>query len=243
MGLLSVLMAKRITTRIKKEPQRLKLLKRLKRFCHTTTIRSILDGLYPFFKNSKLYLINNNVLRKLLQLTGTQLFLVMFAIFLILAAIMMLQYGMSGLFFLFSGTFLLKFYIVLIIFYFIWLFAIAKELPFLLPDDVKIPVQFLKYSLWIPIVILSLFLLVEFLANVFPSLDWENTMIYVFAILYGIYMIVTLIDVLLIARLVGAVEQQQKPTVSNIFGNLLLLIIFPIGIFVLQPKINSFFER
>jgi len=166
----------------------------------------------------------------------------MFAIFLILAAIMMLQYGMSGLFFLFSGTFLLKFYIVLIIFYFIWLFAIAKELPFLLPDDVKIPVQFLKYSLWIPIVILSLFLLVEFLANVFPSLDWENTMIYVFAILYGIYMIVTLIDVLLIARLVGAVEQQQKPTVSNIFGNLLLLIIFPIGIFVLQPKLNRFLK-
>lgn len=125
--------------------------------------------------------------------------------------------------------------------YFGWLWAIGQEFQKMLPGDLKFSLVPFKILLLFPVVyVLFFFLMLDFFVvnmdhELEPSLGIFFTIIplhlfTMFCIFYCIYFA---------ARTFKATELQRPVTFPDFVGEFLMIWIFPLGIWFIQPRINK----
>jgi hypothetical protein len=128
-----------------------------------------------------------------------------------------------------------------------WLYSIGIGLQSKLPEDVKMQVGRFKIFFFIPLVYISLismamFFLVSniaFLAGTFASVG-----LVMFIFLFHLFSMFCIFYVLYFAaKTFKTVELQKEVRFSEFAGEFFMLWIFPIGVWILQPKINKIMEE
>ena len=125
--------------------------------------------------------------------------------------------------------------------YFGWLWAIGQEFQKILPGNLKFNLTPFRIFLLYPVVyILLFFLLIDMVAvnmlnSTEPPLEFFFLIIpfhlfAIFCILYCIFFA---------ARTFKAAELQRSVTFADFVGEFLMIWIFPVGIWFIQPKINK----
>lgn len=125
--------------------------------------------------------------------------------------------------------------------YFGWLWAIGQEFQKMLPGDLKFSLAPFKFFLLFPVVyVLFLFVALDFFVvnmdNVQPpplSLFFTIIPLHLFTmfcIFYCIYFA---------ARTFKATELQRPVVFTDFAGEFLMIWIFPVGIWFIQPRINK----
>ena len=128
-----------------------------------------------------------------------------------------------------------------------WLYSIGIGLQSKLPEDVKMKVGKFKIFFFIPLVYISLismgmiFLLsnIAFLAGTFAP----GVMILVFFLIHTFSMFCIFYVLYFAAKTFKTVELQKEVRFSEFAGEFFMLWIFPIGVWILQPKINKMMEE
>lgn len=141
---------------------------------------------------------------------------------------------------------------IMIIFFlalFGWFWSIATGLLMKVPEGVKMKVRKFKILLIIPLVYIPL---AFGLMNSFFDIDANASGEPNGAIIGFSFMIMFLLHILSIfgllysfyyvAKTFKTVELQRETTFSDFAGDFFLFLIFPIGVWIIQPKINSIFN-
>ena len=134
--------------------------------------------------------------------------------------------------FIFMGTF------------FGWFWSIAIGLQFRVPEDVKMKVQKFKIFFLIPMVYLVVIFGLMFFGftaldngatprPMFPVIIVPLHLLSMFCFFYCLYFV---------AKTFKTVELQKEVTFSDFAGEFFLFWFFPIGVWIVQPKINKMFD-
>ncbi len=128
-----------------------------------------------------------------------------------------------------------------------WLYSIGVGLQSKLPENVKMKVGKFKVFFFIPLVYISLislgmiFLLsnIALLAGTFAP----GVLILVFFLFHLFSMFCIFYVLYFAAKTFKTVELQREVGFSEFAGEFFMLWIFPIGVWILQPKINKMMEE
>jgi len=182
---------------------------------------------------------------RLLQIKHWQLFILLIAIPIAMEIGAMVAIAISG-----DPLVMFRFFplimIVTMVIYFGWFYALGTNLYQRLPASERMSVTIFKIFLFIPalyIIILSIFI-----SNVMFNVLSSNTppspfllllilpmhLFAMFCIFYCLYFI---------AKALKAVELQRPVTFSDFAGEFMLLWFFPIGVWIIQPRVNKLFEE
>lgn len=131
-----------------------------------------------------------------------------------------------------------------IIFLFGWYYSVGVGLNRKLSDDLKLKVGKFKVFLFIPVVYILLFSI--FVAIVLPQLlgalvttstapllMFPVHLFVMFCIFYCIYFV---------AKTIKTLELQRKVGFSDFAGEFFLIWLFPIGIWLIQPRVNKLYQ-
>jgi len=127
-----------------------------------------------------------------------------------------------------------------------WLWAIAINLQEKLPEDLKLKANIFKTFLLIPTIYFVIFFV--FLDSIMSGAIENGTgldpaifalivpfhLFAMFCIFYCLYFV---------SKTFKTVELQRKVTFSEFAGEFFMLLFFPVGIWILQPKINKMVEN
>ena len=122
-----------------------------------------------------------------------------------------------------------------------WLYAIGTNFHKKLPDSVKMNLVRFKVIVFILAVYAQFFcIFLAFMINeeilglsLYKVINTVHTII-MFCLLYCLHFN---------ARVIKAVELQRPVTFGDFSEDFLLLLIYPIGIWIIQPRINNLFEN
>lgn len=122
-----------------------------------------------------------------------------------------------------------------------WFWSMAVGLQYKIPKDIKMNVTRFKVFLIIPIVYLvlfSLYFLSIFTKGVFPNplLILLILPIHFFVIFCAFYCMH------FIAKTIKTVELQREVKFNDFVAEFFLIWFYPIGVWILQPRINKFIE-
>lgn len=191
---------------------------------------------------------------KFLKAKHWQLFLLTFGI------PMILQFFMVGTIFTNVGTgnnpdptfifnYMKFFPIMMIIFtgvFFGWFWSVAVGLQIKVPEDVKMKVKKFKIFFFIPMVYLlfiNLFMGVQLnglMTNgTEPSVGLIGVLVAVIVPLHLFSMFCIFYSLYFVAKTFKTVELQREVNFSDFAGEFFLIWFYPIGIWIVQPKINK----
>lgn len=138
--------------------------------------------------------------------------------------------------------------IVFLAIFFGWFWAIAIGLQKKVPENVSMKVRKFKVFFFIPMVYMIVFLSFFFFStntlfsNPEPSLGFVGGL---FAIVFPIHlfaMFCIFYTLYFVAKTIKTVELQRAVTFSDFAGEFFLIWFYPIGIWIIQPKINKMIE-
>lgn len=152
-----------------------------------------------------------------------------------------------------DSTLILKLFpVIMILFilgFFGWIWAIATGIQFKVPIGIKMKVNKFKIFFFIPLIyILLLFGFMEFLLNKTNVIGQSQP----FGLLGGLIGFIPLhlfsmfcifFCLYFVAKTFKTVELQREVTFSDFAGEFFLFWFFPIGIWIIQPKINRMIEN
>ncbi len=190
-------------------------------------------------------------MEQLLKAKHWQLFLVIVGIPLIFQVVMMTSM-MSG---LASGEahdlalifkWMKIFPLIILLFagvFFGWLWALGFEQQRLLPDDLRLNTRLFKVFFWIPAIYITL--LVYAMIAIFDGISENSTdpdpglilfiipvhLFSMFCIFYCIYFA---------AKTIKTIELGRPVTFGDFAGEFFLIWFYPIGVWIIQPKVNAF---
>lgn len=136
--------------------------------------------------------------------------------------------------------------VIMIVFmagFFGWLWSIAIGLQEKVPSDVKMKVSKFKIFFFIPLV--YILLIMGFMGTIFGGVSQEPNvaligvimaiiipihLLSMFGVFYSLYFV---------AKTFKTVELQKEVSFSDFGGEFFLIWFFPIGIWIIQPKINK----
>lgn len=130
--------------------------------------------------------------------------------------------------------------------FFGWFYALGTNLHKLLPESM--PMNLNKFKIFLLIPILYIALLCVFIFFIFKNIDTAKEppnlglvaliipahLFSMFCIFYCLYFN---------AKTLKAVELQRPVTFNDFAGEFFLLWFYPIGIWIIQPRINKIFEK
>lgn len=130
-----------------------------------------------------------------------------------------------------------------------WLWSVAVGLQNKIPENIKMKVTKFKAFFFIPLVYI-LFILIVFagFSESLFSINTENNTrfhvgIFVAIFLMHVFSIFCMFYTLyFVAKTFKTTELQRQVTFSDFAGEFFLIWFFPIGIWILQPKINKMIE-
>jgi hypothetical protein len=116
-----------------------------------------------------------------------------------------------------------------------WLFSISYLLNNEVPKDMNLNITILKFLILIPTLYASVF--VTFL-NVLDDNPSSFTMV-----LHISSMVIIFYSMLFSAKTINSIELKRKVTFSDYAGDFMLFWFFPIGIWIIQPRVNKLFKK
>jgi hypothetical protein len=132
---------------------------------------------------------------------------------------------------------------------FIWFWSIGIGLQSKIPIGVKMKVTKFKLFLILPFIYMLVFLVImEFMTNGLIENGQQSnvlTAIGTFAIILPMHvlsMFGMLYSLYFVAKTFKTVELQREVTFSDFAGEFFMIWFFPIGIWIIQPKINKMIE-
>ncbi len=134
--------------------------------------------------------------------------------------------------------------ILMIFFYgifFVWFWSIGVGLQRMIPIELKLKVNRFKILLSIP-TIYVLFLL-GFIFSIFNFGEPNPAIIVVIVPLHLLSMFCIFYSLYFVAKTFKTAELQRKVTFGDFAGEFFLIWFFPIGIWIVQPKINKMIKE
>lgn len=187
-----------------------------------------------------------------LRIKHWQFFLITFCLPLILEACFMPSVILSQ---TFNPGIIFVFSIIMLIVLFMqigWSYTIGTNLHKRLPPDVSMPLKQFRLFLFIPLAYMALILFV-FIPTMLKTMDFESPenstpafmpvallliiplhLFSIFCLFYTLYYN---------AKSLKAVETQRPVSFSDFAGEFFLLWFFPVGIWIIQPRINKIFSE
>jgi hypothetical protein len=133
---------------------------------------------------------------------------------------------------LFSGTF------------FGWLYALGTNLHKKLPSTVTMNLTRFKILLLIPFIYISFIsILISGMFESLVAIAETDIIIFVLIGLHLFSMFCVFYCLYFNAKALKTVESQQLVTFSDFIGEFFVIWFFPIGIWILQPRINKLFDK
>jgi hypothetical protein len=133
--------------------------------------------------------------------------------------------------------------IICIGFFFSWFYALGTNLHRRLPENAKMNLTVFKIFLFVPAAYFLFLLIVISILNQTNFTATPNLIIFVivffmhlasmFCIFYCLYFI---------AKAFKSVESQKPVSFGDYIGEFLLFWLYPVGIWILQPRINKLFD-
>ncbi len=136
---------------------------------------------------------------------------------------------------------------------FAWLWSIAIGLQKKLPDHVKMNVKRFKLFFFIPLVYLILF--ISFFSGMFhvlsssnpesifePFIEWIGGLFGVIFLLHLFSMFCIFHSLYFVAKVFKTVELQREVHFGDFAGEFFMIWFYPVGIWIVQPKINKMME-
>jgi hypothetical protein len=184
-------------------------------------------------------------MNRLLHLKHWQLFLLFFGIPIILQLIFMVRIVTSHN----PGVGFFMFPLIMVVYmglFFGWFYALGTNLHKKLPPTIHMNLKIFKLFMLVPV--LYIFTLAVFMFSLFSRLiahhssfnpGWMGLIVPIhlfsmFCIFYCLYFN---------AKSLKAVEWQRPVTFSDFAGEFFLIWFFPVGIWIIQPRINKLFEE
>ena len=135
--------------------------------------------------------------------------------------------------------------IVLIVVLLGWFYAVGVFLNKKLHDTVKMEISKFKFFFFTPLFCILLFYCITlYLFNSVSNGMYQNLGIFIILIpLHFFSMLCLLYCVYYLAKALKAVELQRPVTISDYIVDFLLILFFPIGIWIIQPKINKIYDE
>lgn len=182
---------------------------------------------------------------KFLKAKHWQLFLLTFGIPIILQFVMMIIIFIDDS----SGSDLMMSYltfspIIMIIFmgvFFGWFWSVAVGLQKVIPTDIKLKVNRFKIFLLIPLVYIIFFL--GFFTTTFTSGGPNPAIFAIIVPLHLFSMFCIFYCLYFVAKTFKTAELQRKVTFSDFAGEFFMIWFYPIGIWIVQPKINRMIKE
>ena len=145
---------------------------------------------------------------------------------------------------------ILKIMPVMMIFFlgglFVWFWAIAIDLQEKLPDDLKLKVNWFKTFLLIPIIYFVIFFIIigTIMSGAIQNGTGPNPAIFAMIVPFHLFAMFCIFYCLyFVSKIFKTVELQRKVTFSDFSGEFFLIWFFPVGIWIIQPKINKMVEN
>lgn len=130
-----------------------------------------------------------------------------------------------------------------------WLWSVAIGLQNKIPDNIRMKVKKFKVFFFIPLVYILLFMIAfAWLPDFLFNINIKNNMefyICVFVLIFVLHIFsifCMLYTLYFVAKTFKTTELQRQTTFSDFAGEFFLIWFFPIGIWILQPKINKMRE-
>ena len=130
--------------------------------------------------------------------------------------------------------------------YFGWFWAIAINMQEKLTDDLKISVKRFKAFLLIPIFYFVIFfILIDLtMSGVIENGTWPNPAILALIIPFHLFAVFCIFYCLyFVSKIFKTVELQRKVTFPDFAGEFFMIWFLPIGIWIIQPRINKMIEN
>lgn len=131
-----------------------------------------------------------------------------------------------------------------------WLWSIATGLQRKVPENVTMKVKKFKILFLIPMVYMLLFLtFFSLIMNVLISADSEPSFGLIgglFAVIFPLHLLAMfciLYSLYFVAKTYKTVELQREVSFGDFAGEFFLVWFYPVGIWILQPKINKMVEE
>ena len=181
---------------------------------------------------------------KFLQLKHWQLFLLIFGVAFILQLITFASVAATN-----NIKILVYIYPIIMLIYigifFGWFYSMGTNFHKKLPANVKMNLNRFKLFLIIPIVYIFILSIYQIgMISKISENEQPNVGIFAFIIPIHLFSMFCIFYCLyFIAKEFKSVELQKSVTFSDFAGEFFLLWFFPIGIWILQPRINKIFEN
>jgi hypothetical protein len=132
-----------------------------------------------------------------------------------------------------------------------WQWSVAIGLKKFIPAGIEMKTKKFKTFFFIPVIYLSLFLI--FISCIFTYVSGNNFIVQtlplaplffgVFALIIPLHlfcMFCLFYSIYFIAKTLKTIELQREVSFSDFMGEFFLVWFFPIGVWILQPRINKF---
>lgn len=144
---------------------------------------------------------------------------------------------------------LLLYFVLMMVFFmfflFVWLYTLAVNLYKILPENISMSITKFKIIFTIPVIYYILFFAyLLILDNYQPLVMNYFVPIMIFLLLGSIVALIgTLYSLYFIAKALISIELKKELTFSDFAGEFFLLWFFPIGVWIIQPRINKLFAN
>ncbi|MBR4713376.1 MAG: hypothetical protein IKP27_06850 [Paludibacteraceae bacterium] len=145
------------------------------------------------------------------------------------------------------------------IFYIVWacyLLTLLHALNDRVPTQLKINLKIPRLSIILPFAYLCLSGIISLFVNGLEPLDLNTmesvsgkwiifaTLISLISIPFNLFLILCgLYSLYIVVKLLVTAEKQRESKFDDIIAELVLLFIYPIGVWIIQPRINKLFEQ
>ena len=140
--------------------------------------------------------------------------------------------------------------LILLLFFFGWLWSIAVGLQKMIPQTLRLKVNRFKIFFFIPLIYLSLFIVLIALMMSGLSEGHPETLPSSAKVVFLVVFPLHLFSVFCIfyclwfaAKTFKTAELQQKVSFSDFAGEFFMLWFYPVGVWIIQPKINTLAAR
>ena len=125
--------------------------------------------------------------------------------------------------------------------FFGWFWSVAVGLQRVIPDEIKLKVNRFKIFLLIPVVYIIFFL--RFFMTSFISGGPNPGIFAIIVPLHLFSMFCIFYSLYFVAKTFKTAELQRKVTFSDFAGEFFMIWFYPIGIWIVQPKINKMIKE
>lgn len=127
--------------------------------------------------------------------------------------------------------------------YFGWSYYTGTSLSKKIPDSAKMSVRRFKIMQLFPIIYIPIFGITTYLLVNFSSEGKPNQgIIAILGLLLWVTLFACLYCIYYNSKSIKAVELQRAVTIKDYFAEFLLILFFPIGLWVIQPRLNAIFK-